>query len=284
MDKIFGWFLGILFVLVVVVVVFRIARPTRKAATVIPTPTPVVQLAGPPLTISYPRPEQRLDLPLKIQGTVGQTPTTIGYRVKDNQGNVLVDDKSDRTGPNFLITSYYSASRVDSGVIEIFLVGSAGESDKVIIPVVLNKDNFAPVKVFFYKDTCDNLAAVSRRAYGAINMAAFAYNQIFAGPTTQEHDYGFKTSLQPGTGGNLQIKNGYAVASLSSKSFMQPPQKKTAALFPINPEEQKLPEEVSAECNSKASVPQIQKTLNQFSDVQNIVVQVDGKVPSDFQP
>lgn len=110
---------------------------------------------------------------------------------------------------------------------------------------------------------CSKTFAVERVVPETKAVARAALEQLLAGPTEQEKEQGFFTSINPGVEiKKLTIENEIAKVEFSEK----------------------LEEAVGGSCRVAAIRSQINETLKQFPTVKNVVISINGRTEDILQP
>ncbi len=128
---------------------------------------------------------------------------------------------------------------------------------------------FVSIKVYFANNkikpekTCKEVVPVERQIITTPKIATAALELLFAGPTQDESDSGYTSSLPPGSDLNsLSIdSNDNAHADFNS-----------------------LTESGGGSCSMAMRVAQIKQTLLQFPTIKSITLSIDGQTQPIFQP
>lgn len=134
----------------------------------------------------------------------------------------------------------------------------------------LNLEEKIMVKVFFGNIVndpsvmdCDVVYPVEREVVKTPAVARAALEELFKGPTKDEINQSFFTSINEGvTIQKLGIVNGLAVVDLSKK----------------------LEEAVGGSCRTAAIRAQITQTLKQFPTIKDVIISIDGRTEDILQP
>ncbi len=134
----------------------------------------------------------------------------------------------------------------------------------------LNFEEKMIIKVFFGNIVndpnvmdCDAVYPVEREVVKTPAVARAALEELFKGPTKDEINQSFFTSINEGvTIQKLGIADGVAIVDLSKK----------------------LEEAVGGSCRTSAIRAQITQTLKQFSTVKDVVISIDGRTEDILQP
>ena len=157
-------FISIVIVVVLLVGIFialdqiRVPEPksTATPSQAVETPTPEV---GGEIHVFSPEPNSEIGLPVTIKGEARTFEATFLYRIKNSDGQILIEGHSMTTGTEdypafrpFEVVVNYPDPKTASGSIEVF--GSStkdgSEVNKVVVPVVFKKvDGATSVKLYF---------------------------------------------------------------------------------------------------------------------------------------
>lgn len=112
-------------------------------------------------------------------------------------------------------------------------------------------------------DDCSNVFAVEREIESTEAVGKTALQELLAGPTSEEEDQGYYTSINSGVEINsLSIEDGVAKVDFTSR----------------------LEERVGGSCAVAAIRAQIEETLKQFPGVDEVEISVEGESEAVLQP
>jgi hypothetical protein len=239
---------------------------------------PPVATSSANIRVSSPAPYQEVGLPLVIKGEAREFESAFSWRIRDEDGTVLVEGHGMADAPDvgqfgpFTVSSSYPQPKGTYGKVEVFAYSAKdGEQiDTVSIPVAFKNTETSAVKVFFARPTktsspldCTTMSAFDRRVVKTSAIAQAALNELLQGPTNTEADKGAITSINQGTKLlSLRITNGTAYADFNNA----------------------LTANVGGSCRVTAIRLQIENTLKQFPTVQNVVISVNGKTAGVLEP
>ena len=287
-NKITLFFSITVVLLLLAVVFFYYKQDDQSQSSVLPTaneeqvPSPETQPASPlkevNITVSEPKANDEVGLPLIVRGQARVFESTVNYRLKDADGSLLVENFTTALSPDmgqfgaFEISTMYPKPKGISGTVEVFWYSpkDGEELDKVIVPVVFAEVETTNVKVFFGNRkmdpgslNCDKVYPQDRRIPKTTGVAKAALEQLLAGPTIDEGDNGFFTSINQGTKLiSLKIDNGTAFADFDE-------------MLGVN---------VGGSCRVTAIRAEIEQTLKQFSTIKNVVISINGRSEDILQP
>lgn len=235
-----------------------------------PTKTGEIKSATGNVVVSSIVPNQELPNPFVILGRARVFESTVDWRVRDNQGNVLAEGATLTNAPDvgtfgdFRVRAFLrQLPEGGAGTVEVFTYSArdGSEQDMVRIPVRFPEGD-TTVGVYFVNEQadpnlerCDNPTAVTRRIPKTQNTAEAALRELLRGPTVAEDVYGSRTGIAPGTElRSVTIADGTAIADFSRE----------------------LVQGVAGACQVQAITAQIEKTLLQFSTVQRVTILVEG--------
>jgi len=140
---------------------------------------------------------------------------------------------------------------------------------EVRIPVTFKTTGMTNIKVYFSNNkmdpeiSCNKVFAAEREITKIEAIGSAAINELLKGPTDQEKEQGFYTSINQGVMlQSLEIKDGTAYADFN----------------------QQLQQGVGGSCKVAAIRWQIIETLKQFPTIQNVVISIDGNSEDILQP
>ena len=217
-----------------------------------------------------------VSLPLVIEGEARVFEAAYNYRLLDEDGTVLVarygTAEAEDTGEfgTFSVRASYPEPQGETGTLEVFALSAkdGSEIDMVSIPVKFAAVESMQVKAFFTTeataDDCAVVEAVERRIPKTSAVGSAAIEQLLAGPTIDEAEEGFGTSINSGvTMNRLVIEDGVATVEFDE-------------MFEAG---------MGGSCRVTAVRAQVEQTLMQFSTVQSVVILVEGTEPDEvLQP
>lgn len=110
---------------------------------------------------------------------------------------------------------------------------------------------------------CDEVFPVYRRSRDASDLVTVALQELLEGPSAEEQNQGYYTSLNPGVSLLGIRREGKTLYPDFSRS---------------------LEEDVAGSCRTMAIRSQIKETLLQFDDVEEVVILVEGRPGNILQP
>jgi hypothetical protein len=143
--------------------------------------------------------------------------------------------------------------------------------DKEIkIPVMLTSSGYTKIKVFFGNNnldpemSCNKVFETQREIVKIEAIGSAAINELLKGPTDSEKSVGYFTTINSGVKllGLSIDKNGTAFADF----------------------DEQLEYQVGGSCRVGAIRAQIEKTLKQFSTIENVVISINGRTEDILQP
>lgn len=233
---------------------------------------------APNIIVFSPSPEDEVGLPLEITGVARVFEAQFNYRLRDSNGNILIENSA-MTGPGeanefrkFDIKTNYPEPKGTEGILEVFDYSAkdGAQIDTVTIPLKFKKVDSIKVKAFFgnsKKDPgglyCNNSYPVERRVAKTDAVARAALEELLAGPTLQEENAGYFTSINQGVNiQKLSIDKGTASVDFNET----------------------LEAAVGGSCRVAAIRSQITETLKQFSTIKKVVISIDGRTEDILQP
>lgn len=226
---------------------------------------------------------QEITSPLTVEGEAKGTwffEASFPIKITDESGNILgtsyTQAQSDWMTEDFVpftgkIT--YASKTGGNGFLVLAKDNPSGlpEYDKEIkIPVVLSPVGYATIKVYFNNDkldpefSCNKVFPVEREIMKIEAIGSAALWQLLMGPTEDEKNSGFFTSLNSG------VKlNGISVSENGT--------------FTADFDEQ-LQYQVGGSCRVSAIRAQIAETLKQFPAVKDVIISINGKTEDILQP
>lgn len=241
--------------------------------------TEVRVLAEPNIIVFFPEPDQIVGLPLHVKGDARVFESALNFRLRDEDGTVLVEGMAMAKNPDanqygsFDISSSYPRPQGVKGTVEVFDYSAkdGSEIDKIAIPVRFAGDQPSmDVKAYFPNrkknpdaEDCGKVYPVSRRIARAGEPARAALEELLSGPTREESDGGYFTSLNFGTKLlRLSVQGRIAQADFDDM----------------------LVNAVGGSCRVQTIRSEITQTLKQFSSIRSVVISVNGRTEDVLQP
>lgn len=129
--------------------------------------------------------------------------------------------------------------------------------ETMIVKVYFNNSNLDP------EFSCNKVFPVERKIIKTQAVARAALEELLKGPTEEEKNQGFLTSLNNGVKiQSINIKNGTAYVDFDEQLEFQ----------------------VGGSCRVSAIRAQISETLKQFANVKNVVISINGRTEDILQP
>ncbi len=220
--------------------------------------------------------------PLNIEGqAIGNWFFEASFPIEliDDKGQILsqsyVQAQSDWMTENFVpfkgeISFQVAATTTGKLVLKNDNPSGLPENEKKLeIPVVISPEQVMTVKAFFSNNnldpaiTCVEVFPVERPIDKTVGTARAALEQLLAGPTEQEKNQGFYTSINSG----VKIQKLTIVDGVAKVDFNQT-----------------IENGMGGSCRVSAIRAQIIETLKQFSTVKSVVISVDGRTEDILQP
>ncbi len=251
---------------------------------------------GQDLIVHYPLPGSEIQSPLKINGQARGTwffEGSFSIAVVDLDGNKIAEgiafSEGDWMTEDYVIFNSEIPFEISEEKVEAKLIFDAAnpsdlpENEKSFeMPIVLvvgdpadggPADEEPPnvtVNVYFSNTTddpefldCTKVYPVERVIPADLDPKMAAINELLQGPDAEEEAQGFFTSINEGVSLNsLYIENGTAIADFSAV----------------------LNERVGGSCLVTNIRSQIENTLLQFDDINEVVISIDGQSEDILQP
>lgn len=238
------------------------------------------------IRINSPRPHATIKSPALITGeAVGGWYFESSFPVKlfDAEGNLLAEGPAQAQGdwmtPEFVefeATLSFASPTSKTGVLVLQKDNPSGfpENDAELrIPVRFDEEaETMSVKVFWgasntneTTNDCTLVESTTRYIPKTEGVANAALMELIKGPTRQEQDQGYVSSLPQGEGvaiQDLRIENGVAYVDFNAA----------------------LETSVAGSCRVGHLRAQIENTLKQFPTVTNVVISIDGRTNDILQP
>lgn len=281
--------IAILFVVVVILAGYAAYTSMNKSAISNPPQTPTNNQVSTEVNTSTddianihvfrPKKGDSIGLPLKVLGEVRTFENGYVIRIKDKNGNILVEESG--TALNGDAGQYnlfekeinYPKPKTSEGTIEVldYSAKDGSEIDKVVIPIKFEAVyNALNVEVFFGNNIKDPETKDCTKTYPAYRRIAYtketarvALEELLKGPNSEEQKQGFFTSINTGVKINsLVVKNGVAKVDFSDT----------------------LQANVGGSCRVTAITSQITETLKQFGTVKSVIISINGQTQDILQP
>ncbi len=203
--------------------------------------------------------------PIKLLDAQGET---MALGIATAQGDWMTEDFVP-----FTAELQYFSFQDQTGTLVLMKDNPSGlpENDaEIIIPVRLTKTEGTQLSLFFGNTAqnpdlqdCQLVYAAQRVVPATSAVARAALEELFKGPTEEEKNAGFFTSIPDGVKiQKLIIENGVAMVDLSAE----------------------LDRGIGGSCRVLAIRSQIERTLKQFSSVNSVVLSIDGRTEDILQP
>ncbi|HPN96495.1 MAG TPA: Gmad2 immunoglobulin-like domain-containing protein [Candidatus Moranbacteria bacterium] len=222
------------------------------------------------IRVSSPVPNEEIGLPLIIKGEARVFENTFSFRIKNNDGSVLLENYGTADSPDigqfgpFEISVNYPKPKGKQGTVEVFEYSARDgeEINKVSIPVVFKQVESMTVKVFFENekdsnpDVCSKVYPFTRRIPKTKAVARAAMDELLLGPTAEERKEGYFSSINQGVKiKSLGLENGVAKVDFD-KTF-------TVGM--------------GGTCRVEAVSGEINSTLKQFPTIKEVIIMAEGK-------
>lgn len=144
------------------------------------------------------------------------------------------------------------------------------EIDKVSIPLKFQSNNTVSIKVFFNNskmdggNSCDNVYSLTRNMARTPAIGRAALDQLLQGPTDDEKNQGFSTSINTGVQVQSLTIDASSTAYVDFNEFLE--------------------QGIAGSCKVSAIRNQINQTLLQFPGIKNVVISINGNSTSTLQP
>jgi len=238
------------------------------------------------IRIDSPRPHMTIKSPVVITGeAVGGWYFEASFPVKivDAEGNTIAEGPAQAQGewmtPNFVpfeATLSFATPKSTTGTLILHNDNPSGlpENDAELrVPIRFDENaETMAVKVFLSNangndpmQDCSAVEAVTRYIPQIEGVARAALTELIKGPTQEEQNRGYRSSLPLNAGieiQDLRIENGTAYVDFSGD----------------------LEEGVAGSCRVQNIRAQIESTLKQFPTVTKVVISVDGRTEDILQP
>jgi len=230
------------------------------------------------IKVSSPLVDQEIGLPLVINGEARVYENLFNYRLKDQDGSILVTGLAVANSPavgqygSFEIKASYPEPKGQVGSLELF--SSSPETNAEInltsIPVKFAQPEVMVVKVYFhnaFKDVgfteCDKTYPLYRRIAKTDQPARAALEELLTGVTINDINKGFITNINPEVAIlSFNVDKGVAYADFNDM----------------------LQYQVGGTCRVQTIKSQIENTLKQFSDIKKVVISINGQTTDILKP
>lgn len=230
------------------------------------------------IKVSYPKKNDAIGLPLTITGEAKVFEDVFGYRLLNANGKKLLEGFGETAAgdadklKSFSLTVNYPDPETEKGTLELieFAVVGGKEESKIEIPVRFAPVESVLVEVHFnnmQKNTgsleCEKTYPVMRRVAKTPTIAAEALRELLRGVSQEEGASGYMTALNYDVElVRLEIKDGVAFADFNEA----------------------LGRAVAGSCRVGAIRAQIENTLLQFTNIQSVVISINGISEGILQP
>lgn len=225
----------------------------------------------PNILVDEPLPQAVAAGALHLAGYARRPVETVYYTVADEAAGQLLKGELPLAAENSGFAYFekdlrFRVPEAPGGTIEIS-DGQKG-SQTTVIPLVFHPDRTL-VRVYWSnaklgsEQSCEKVFAVKRVVPKTAEPWNAAIAELLAGPTAAERRAGYATSLPSGVKlTSVTVADGVATADFTSS----------------------LERGVAGSCRVTAILAQLEQTVKQFSDVQSVVVSIDGKTEGILQP
>lgn len=235
------------------------------------------------IVVSVPQANQIIKSPLTVSGEARGTwffEASFPIELLDSSGNVvataIAQAKSDWMTEEFVpfdAEIEFDQAMGSQGFIVFKKDNPSGlpeNDDQLSLPIVFGGQlETTAVQVYFSNNnldpeiSCTKVFAVTRQVPRTEGIARAALEELLAGPTSTDIDYGFSTSINNGVEiQSLTIEDGIASVDFSEQ----------------------LEYQLGGACRVSAIRAQITETLMQFDTVTSVVISVDGRTEDILQP
>jgi len=241
-----------------------------------PVKSGIVAVIEENLVVNSPVNDDVVSSPLKVSGRVRSVDNTVNFQLKDDLKNIIASGSkiSSATGSEFgyfQIELNFNPPSTPIGWLEVYSKNTDGSQDFIKIPIFFT-DYVKPVVKVYFNNTegdpelidCEKVYPVERQVNYSNPLMISALGELFVGPTEEEVNNGFLSTL-PTEGVKilgLEVKDGVAYVDFN----------------------QALQAGVAGSCRVIAIRSQITETLKQFADVDEVVISVEGKTEDVLQP
>lgn len=143
--------LGVILVLILLAIAFLAGKqfapvpqpsPTPTTEEPTPTPEPIISESG-NIIVSSPKPAEKISSPLVLEGEARVFENVVDYRLRDTNGNILVEGFASAQSPDigefgpFRAEIEFPKPEGELGILEVFSTSpkDGSEINKVIIPI-----------------------------------------------------------------------------------------------------------------------------------------------------
>ncbi len=256
------------------------AVPVEVVSTSPPpgTPTSTIATSSGIIRVSEPVPYQEIGLPLVIRGEANTFESSFSWRVRDEDGTILVEGHGMSNAPDvgqfgsFEVSTNYPQPNGTRGTVQVFDYSAKDGSEigTVSIPVVFKQVDSLTVQAYFSSRTkdpkvlhCGTTYPFDRRIAKTSATARAALEELLRGPMKAEASTGAFTNINEGVKLlSINITAGTAYADFDAT----------------------LTQGVAGSCRVQAIRSQIENTLKQFPTVQHVIISVNGKTEGVLEP
>ncbi len=229
------------------------------------------------ITVSSPKPNDKVSNPIIVKGQARVFENTFVYALKDKAGNELYKNYAMTDAPDMGLFGNYTVKipvpvfAPKDLVVEVFEYSAKDGSvtNLVRVPVELASQEKSTVKIHFTNSrldpefTCVKTFPVERQIYKTQEVAFVALSELLNGPTQQETNAGYITSINKGVRINsIKIEKGTAYVDFNET----------------------LEAAVGGSCRVAAISWQIVNTLKEFPTIKNVVISINGRTEDILQP
>ena len=230
------------------------------------------------IRVAEPQANAEIGLPFTLSGEARTFESTVNFRIRDEDGSILHEDfttalvSENGTFGEFSTEVSYPAPKGTTGMIEVFEYSAqdGSEINMVRIPIVFGNLETSSVRVYFTNTTedpevlhCEVTYPVERRIPKTEDPMHGTLRELLKGPTVMEQSMGFSSSINPGVKLlGLTVEEGTVTADFDAMMQFQ----------------------LGGSCRVMAIRSQIENTLKQFPEVEEVVIAVDGETEGVLEP
>lgn len=230
------------------------------------------------IRVSKPQANDEIGLPFTLRGEARTFESTVNFRIRDEDGSVLHEDfttalvSENSAFGEFSTEVSYPAPKGTTGMIEVFEYSARDgeEINMVRIPIIFATVETQSVRIYFTNTIedpdvlhCEVTYPVERRIPTTENALEGALRELLKGPTVVEQSMGFYSTINPGVKLlDLTVEEGKVTADFDAMMQFQ----------------------LGGSCRVSAIRSQIENTLSQFPEVEEVVIAVEGETEEVLQP
>ena len=230
------------------------------------------------IRVAEPQANAEISLPFTLRGEARTFESTVNFRIRDEDGTILLEDfttalvSETSTFGEFSTEVSFPAPKGTTGMIEVFEYSAQDgrEVNMVRIPIVFGNIETTSVRVYFTNTIedpevlhCEVTYPVERRIPKTENALHGALRELLKGPTVMEQSMGFYSSINPGVKLlGLTAEEGTVTADFDAMMQFQ----------------------LGGSCRVMAIRSQIENTLKQFPNVEEVVIAVEGETEGVLEP